>query len=164
MSKIITISEDKLRDIIEIESVEIANFLLEEFDGQEFGGYISNLSDSIIKEASQIEDGWISVEDRLPDHGDHVLVWDLSDNVYPFTRGNKGDDGEGRRRYGDVIFFDKKISWNGWSKESQSNWNDFEDYISTNGPRYIWCGHGHCSFGQVTHWMPLPEPPKEVQS
>ena len=103
---------------------------------------------------------WISVEDRLPEHGQHVLVWDLRDNVYA-SRGNKGDDGEGRLRCGDAVFFDEKIKWECWSNESQSYWNDFEDYISINGPRYRWSGHGPCSFRQVTHWMQLPQPPTQ---
>jgi len=131
----------------------------------EYCDYVNQLGYTADKILSIIEnDKWISVDEKLPEHGDHVLVWDLRDNVYPFPRGNKGDDGEGRSRYGDAIFFDKKVKWDDYPNELKSHWNDFEDYISINGPRYVWSGHGPCSFGQVTHWQPLPEPPKGAQS
>ena len=102
---------------------------------------------------------WISVDERLPDHGQHVLVWEDRFNVYAFPSGHVGDDGKGRVRMGDAIFFSGEVSWNERSVEDKSSWKNKEDYKSMNAWDE-WSGHGPCSFSDVTHWMPLPEPPK----
>lgn len=61
---------------------------------------------------------WISVEDRLPEHGDVVLCWHKAKD-YPI-----------------VLQLDKRSGC----------WLDDQwDY----------------GMGLITHWMPLPEPPKE---
>ena len=104
---------------------------------------------------------WIKVEDKLPVHGQHVLVFDLKDNVFPFPRGHKGDNGNGNISIGDAIFFDKKCEWDEMDADYQSNWKNFNQYLSMNGPRERWSGHGPCSFDEVTHWMPLPDPPEK---
>ena len=67
---------------------------------------------------------WISVEERLPEHGKYVLCW-YSDI-----------DGGEWHTVG-------KLLTNGiWAL----------DIYETDEPEYY----------TVTHWMPLPEPPKEV--
>lgn len=66
---------------------------------------------------------WISVEDRLPEYDEEVLIFDgrISAAIYT-PRDNECDGfmGEGLDSYGNAYFYD-----------------------------------------DVTHWMPLPEPPKE---
>ena len=65
--------------------------------------------------------GWISVEDGLPEEKQFVLVY--GKNLYP----NKHDAGC------------MAVSW----------------HIDYN----YWFGFGRT--GKITHWMPLPEPPRE---
>jgi len=100
---------------------------------------------------------WISVKDNLPEHGQHVLVWDVRDNVFPFPGGVAGDDGNGRVQMGDAIFFCGDIMWN--ETPDKHRWKGADDFKSING-WHEWEGQGPCSFDSVTHWQPLPDPPK----
>ena len=84
---------------------------------------------------------WIDVKERLPEEGQHVLVWTDRMNVFAFPRGCPGDDGTGRVRMGDAIFT-TEISHIDGSKYNK------------------WSGQGPCSFTDVTHWMHSPQPPK----
>ena len=102
---------------------------------------------------------WISIKDRLPEHGQHVLVWEDRFNVFPFPRGSGGDDGEGRVRMGDAVFWSGQVGWDEMTAERQKLWKNADDYRSMNGWDE-WSGQGPCSFGDVTHWMPLPPPPR----
>ena len=63
---------------------------------------------------------WISVEDRLPEPMQEVLVFD-----------------------GDDLVFVRLWSWD----DGESHWYDSYGAIDS-------CG------SNITHWMPLPEPPK----
>jgi len=100
--------------------------------------------------------GWIGIKDRLPKHGQHILVWDIRDNVFPFPRGVGGDDGEGRRQMGDAVFLCGDTMWQ--ERTNKHDWKSADDFKSMNG-WHKWKGHGPCSFGCVTHWQPLPPPP-----
>ena len=78
---------------------------------------------------------WISVEERLPELCQNVLV------------------------------SDGKWSGEGWL--DRYDWHDpnREDVVYTSPkPMDFWCMPG-CKVDEdhVTHWMPLPEPPKEVE-
>lgn len=64
---------------------------------------------------------WISVEERLPELGLHVLTYGI------YTK--------------DLI-----VAW----------LDDCDEFLGV----YDWVNE-HQSLDQVTHWMPLPEPPKE---
>lgn len=101
---------------------------------------------------------WISVKDNLPEHGQHVLVWDERNNVYPFPRDHPGDDGEGRVKMGDAVF------WCGdtmWLDRAPYHNNSKEQYLSCPGSKWDqWEGQGPCDFDEVTHWMALPGRPK----
>ena len=93
---------------------------------------------------------WISVKDRLPDDGETVLIydgnafqWSPSVNSAIFRRGKTKEE----------------LKANGYRSIAGC------DEDGNNKKPYAWyCPHSHMSwFGQyVTHWMPLPEPPKEV--
>jgi len=72
---------------------------------------------------------WISVMDRLPEHGDEYLVVRSSFGIY---------------RAVDVCGYDKK------SKKFGKIDMD-----------YVYDGNGWYEVNNVTHWMPLPELPKE---
>ena len=94
--------------------------------------------------------GWISVDERLPEDGDIVLVYWY--NVHCCERDNFS-----------VMRFRK-----GRTSEELKQADFFRscDQWGNNKRPYDWSDpHGPLSlFGQdVTHWMPLPEPPKEVE-
>jgi len=100
---------------------------------------------------------WISIEDQLPEHGQHVLVWEDRFNVYPFPRDHPGDDGEGRIRMGDAIYHSGQHEWD--MKEDKSPWNNSSEEYKSMNYWDRWKGHGPCSFDNVTYWQPLPKPP-----
>lgn len=102
---------------------------------------------------------WIAVTDQKPKHGQHVLVWDIRDNVFPFPRGHAGDDGEGRVQMGDAIFWSGDTMWAERSREDRMRWDDDPAAFAACNGWDRWDGHGPCSFNKVTHWMPLPPPP-----
>ena len=82
---------------------------------------------------------WISVDDRLPEHGQHVLVWSDVDCFIGI-----GDDENGALRIGDCVFrseHDKRYDRNQWKGRFDGSY-----------------------FIGVTHWQPLPEAPEEVRN
>lgn len=106
------------------------------------------------------DDGWFYPEDGVyPEHGQHVIVWDLRDNVYS---GN-GDNNKGQVQGGDCFFIDKKVEWDSRPLSERMRWNDnFEEYASMNGGRYIWNGQGPCTFNEVVAWRPFPSKPPRI--
>jgi len=129
----------------------------------------NGLSASVVKECIKVirdlpeEDGWISVKDRLPDAEERVLLM----TAY--------EDGRGGT-YHDVMcgFYE---DGNMWSEDSKCNWDyelmhgelydeDRDDYRVPEG----WYEELNNRIEDynvaaipdlVTHWMPLPVPPKE---
>lgn len=93
---------------------------------------------------------WISVNDQLPEDKQIVLVCYKNDHVYnPQIC---------------VMEF-----WKGRTKEQLSEYSAiyFCDENGNNMKPYAWkCLHSHFAlFGQdATHWMPLPDLPKEWQN
>lgn len=81
---------------------------------------------------SNIQDGWIAVEDRLPDHGQKVLAY-CHERGMRETRFDRWPEGSiNRREFGDDAgYFD----WH----EPQSHW---------------------ASNWKPSHWRLLPEPPE----
>jgi hypothetical protein len=77
---------------------------------------------------------WISVKDRLPELGERVLVID---------------------KYGEIEIG----NYSSFRNEQYYTYNPTESKEENRGWENDWC----CSqdIEDVTHWMPLPEPPKE---
>jgi len=98
---------------------------------------------------------WISIDDRLPRHKQHVIVCNDRFNV----KNGEGDDEHGRVRMGDAFFYSGDVMWDEKGSE-QSSWESKEAYARING-WHEWSGQGPCSFSEVTHWMPMPEMPEE---
>lgn len=97
---------------------------------------------------------WISVEDRLPECETEVFVLAVSSN--------------GNKTVTTAIYEDGKMP----EDESHWSWEDVEmDYNEETDQYILPCGwweyrhYGEClNFAvddKVTHWMPIPEPPKE---
>ena len=79
---------------------------------------------------------WISVEERLPD----------KDGQYLSFRE------DGQYRWIDLISFSKdarKVDKYDFSREWENVWYKYDSE------------YGHITLDCVTHWMPLPQPPKE---
>lgn len=96
---------------------------------------------------------WISVEDRLPESGVNVIACQVTHN-YGFQLQFVGHytgkfeevsdcDCDDFNEYDEST--DEYYVPEGWY-ENQYNWDEFAS-IAVHG-------------GDVTHWMPLPEPPK----
>lgn len=77
---------------------------------------------------------WISVEDRLPEYGEKVLFRYVMDYKFP----------------------EKTIS----SKVKVGMCCGCLSSTNKNGHRYDLDARKHCYVFNVTHWMPIPEPPK----
>ena len=86
-------------------------------DVQYLGGLEEKIADHLIANGVTVQE-WVSVEDRLPEKGEEVLVFDTRENWTGFA----------------------------WLR-----------------PDETWTALGFdfpFDLGEVTHWMPLPEPPK----
>jgi Lar family restriction alleviation protein len=78
-------------------------------------------------------DGWISVEDELPNEGDYVLVW-------------------GNELMPNVCFL---------AKVSEEIKNLYRKKALRPPPEKIFYDLEHCWQLGITHWQPLPLPPQE---
>ena len=90
---------------------------------------------------------WISVEDELPELCSRVYMTSMSQKVLV--------KGEGKNQYP-------------WVAHLHKDWKKYCNYAhgkNVDGARLTWLNpYRDISDGQkVTHWMPLPEPPKEKQ-
>ena len=107
---------------------------------------------------------WISVEERLPEEGKYVIVWVGSVQVARIEKGITEEERQ-KMKNGEV---EDRIEY-GWSQSTgfmplkRSNLYKACDVHGNNRVPYCWKANGGPMewFGQnVTHWMPLPEPPK----
>ncbi len=120
------------------EIVKALRQFIHQFDGRDVGDYF--VEDVLEAAADMLEQdaktGWISVKDRLPEKSGHYLIC-TSINY-----------------------------WLGGSWDTNSSDGTTKGYAGTTMSVldcYIDCTHdwNRVGNGHVTHWMPLPEPPKE---
>lgn len=112
-------------------------------DGHETRVEIYNLAIAALQ--AQLNDGWISVEERLPTKSDldatgRVLAIDFK-TLY------------GLPRYSSILGYSpnrKEV----YEYEESMTGAGFYDYNSE---------YGYCGVNDITHWMPLPQPPKDKQ-
>lgn len=106
--------------------------------------------------ADEAAPGWISVEDRLPDSGTPVLAYYLNRL------------GMSRRVRAELVARHTV-------EASDDAWGDGADYDEATDTYYSPAGWYECvdnwdelaylfiNEGAVTHWMPLPAPPKQIK-
>ena len=94
---------------------------------------------------------WISVKDRLPDHGESVLAIYKNDygryvqiigHYFERWKEESGCDDDGYDEYSEEL--DGYYYCEGWY-EQQDNWGDYASI--------------HVHEGHVSHWAVLPDPP-----
>lgn len=103
---------------------------------------------------------WISVKDKLPETEKHVLVSIKTSYGKRFTT-----------VAAHVGHHERNSESDGWSLEYELDWDEYDEENDWYWVPECWY---ECNFiddnpnfiidpidGEVTHWMPLPEPPKE---
>ena len=138
---------------------------LEEYKGDSTGLIAATIEDCqrVVREMGE-DDGWISVTERLPEPETRVLI---------LTKA-KGWNGKEYREImcgfyedGNVWCEDSKVCWDYEMKREENYDESRDDYRVPEGWFEELLNHiddYNCvAIGEpVTHWMPLPEPPKEV--
>lgn len=108
--------------------------------------------------------GWIyPVEGKpetWPEHQQHVIVWEDRFNVKAVGAGHPGDDGKGRYRMGDAIFWSGQVEWDRHvAAGSASSWNNDPEVYKSMNRWNRWSGQGPCDFTNVVCWQPMPSAP-----
>lgn len=109
---------------------------------------------------------WISVKERLPESGEYVLVWCGNVQVARIEKGISMT--ERKAMQAGVLDDPAEPGWcasEGWRSHKRSNLFRECDEWGNNLVPYHWYANGGPMswFGQdVTHWMPLPEPPVDI--
>lgn len=106
---------------------------------------------------------WISVDERLPEEGEFVLIYVGEIQV---ARLEKGISIADRNRMKKGVIADPIVGYSDFDKRPVKRSDVFKrcDEQGNNKVSYIWIANGGPMqwFGQyATHWMPLPQPPKE---
>lgn len=122
------------------------------------------IADKLIANSVTVQE-WIPVTERLPEENEYVLIWCGECQI---ARIEKGISEEQRKAMKDGEIDDQvEIGWNisdGYFQLKRSDSYRACDEGFNNKVPYCWSVNGGMVklFGQnVTHWMPLPEPPKE---
>ena len=101
---------------------------------------------------------WISVHDKLPKHGQHVLIF-VKWQIYFHGIGDD-HDGTGRIMMTDAVYESGQCNWDERSKAEKDKWDgSIEKYLMCGNSWDKWTSGGS-NYSDVTHWMPLPEAPK----
>jgi len=96
---------------------------------------------------------WISVEDRLPELYQYIIAYNKPDNIFDILRMEKCCDNYDCERRLTISFEDL---CNYTTKGNCSNRIEKNRFFSDNS---------YCEIideDNITHWMPLPEPPEET--
>ena len=107
---------------------------------------------------------WISVKDRLPEDGETVLIWSGGCHVATIEKGITEE--ERRKMKSGEMPDPEETGWTlstGYFTTKRSGTYTRADVFGNNKVPYCWNGVNSPMnwFGQdVTHWMPLPQPPK----
>ena len=124
---------------------------------------LGDIADHLISNGVTVQE-WISVDERLPDENEYVMIWD---GKWQIAKIEKGITEKERalmmnREIDDPV----EIGWNltnGYFQLRRSDSYRACDEGWNNNVPYCWYVNGGMAklFGQnVTHWMPLPHPPK----
>lgn len=106
-------------------------------------------------ECQELHSGWVSVEDRLPEVETEVIVLAWHGNRAVITTGVYED--------GTMTTEDSIWHWetDGFEYDEEQDtyivperWWEYKHYLGDDDYNY-------CIDGVVTHWMPLPEPPRK---
>lgn len=116
-------------------------------DGEDAPLFIAAARDLLNRQGEQ--NGWVSVEDRLPDDGDVVLIKTNKANVL----GARNQ----LMQYHVATFCKGRNA----TEVKRSRVQQYADECGNNRRPYRWSGDGPCDwFGQeVEYWMPLPAAP-----
>ena len=89
---------------------------------------------------------WISVKDRLPENGQRCLIWDKNCHV----------------SWNHIIIHIYAANFEKGEHRPNGPWRTCDTGFSNNESPWCWQDGPNKWFSQdVTHWMPLPLPPKE---
>lgn len=87
--------------------------------------------------------GWVSVKDRLPE-GDGKIYEGVLEESNPVLVYGKDEDGELTFGVSSYVYDHSEQNDSGWDGVAYPDWD--------------------CESCTITHWMPLPEPPKGVNT
>lgn len=90
---------------------------------------------------------WISVKDRYPNHDQIILV---------FAKTSSGKNGFGVATFIDSIKMNEILYKTGYGNEAVDIKKHPFYFVSQEIKRH--------TFNNVSHWMPLPDPPKEEKA
>lgn len=113
---------------------EAIHYLAPIYDSAQLDGYKRNLGTALAALRAEQERQWISVEDRLPEHP-------------PDTIDEKGRLCFCTTNY--VLVTNGKIVYPAYFEHQGKQ------------PGYFWYRYSLNEIADITHWMPLPKPPKE---
>ena len=130
--------------------------------GKEYLERLGTIADYLITHGVTVQE-WISVDDRLPEENEYVMIWDGEWQVAKIEKGISEKERELMKN--GEINDPVEIGWNatdGYFKLKRSEAYRVCDEGWNNRVPYCWYVNGKMKlFGQnVTHWMPLPKPPK----
>ena len=121
------------------------------------------IADGLIANGVTVQE-WIPVTERLPEDGEAVLIWSGGCHVATFEKGITEE--ERRQMKNGELPDPEETGWTlstGYFTTKRSGTYTRADVFGNNKVPYCWNGVNSPMnwFGQdVTHWMPMPQPPK----